>query len=77
MFHAVVANELLIQTFEFSLAPTEVGLSTTRFTGDAHRTQLTVREVYPSVETRDAALASGMSGGIVEGYTRLDALLAA
>ena len=39
--------------------------------------QLTVREVYPSVETRDAALASGMSGGIVEGYTRLDALLAA
>ncbi len=39
------------------------------------RTRLSVHEVYQSVEDRDAATASGMEYGIIEGYTRLDELL--
>jgi uncharacterized protein YndB with AHSA1/START domain len=77
VFHAVEPDRLLIQTFEFSLAPTQAGLSTTRFEALGGRTRLSVREVYPSVEVRDAAVASGMNEGIVEGYERLDELLAA
>jgi uncharacterized protein YndB with AHSA1/START domain len=76
VFHAVDRDTRLIQTFEFSLAPGQVGLSTSHFDPVDGRTRLSVREVYPSVESRDAALASGMSGGIVEGYERLDELLA-
>jgi hypothetical protein len=33
--------------------------------------------VYPSVEARDMAVASGMESGIKEGYDRLDEILAA
>ena len=41
------------------------------------RTRLVLHEVYPAVEARDAAIASGMEHGIKEGYERLDELLAA
>ena len=42
---------------------------------DAH-TRISVHEVYPSVEARDAAMASGMAYGIKEGYEQLDEILA-
>jgi len=76
VFHTVEPGALLIQTFEFSLAPAEVGISISRFTAVDGRTRLSVHEVYPSVEVRDAAVASGMEYGIVEGYERLDEILA-
>jgi hypothetical protein len=34
------------------------------------------RSICPTTEARDAILASGMEGGMTEGYDRLDALLA-
>jgi len=76
VFHTVELNTLLIQTFEFNLAPGQVGISTSRFDEHDGRTRLTIREVYPSVEARDMAVASGMEHGIIEGYERLDELLA-
>lgn len=76
VFHTVEPDALLIQTFEFNLAPNQVGISTTTFTDVDGRTRLMVREIYPSVEARDAALASGMEEGLREGYARLDAVLA-
>jgi len=76
VFHTVEPSSLIIQTFEFNLAPALAGISTTRFEPVDGRTRMTVREVYPSVESRDAAMASGMEYGIVEGYERLDELLA-
>jgi uncharacterized protein YndB with AHSA1/START domain len=76
VFHTVEPNTLIIQTFEFNLAPNQVGVSTTRFEEVAGRTRLSLREVYPSVEARDAALASGMEFGVKEGYERLDEILA-
>jgi uncharacterized protein YndB with AHSA1/START domain len=77
IFHRVEPNELNIQTFEFSLAPNQVGISSTTFEEVNGRTRLTLHEVYPSVEARDAAMASGMDHGIIEGYERLDEILAA
>jgi len=75
VFHNVEPNALIIQTFEFSLAPNQVGISSTTFDEVNGRTRLAVHEVYPSVEARDAAMASGMDQGIIEGYERLDEIL--
>lgn len=76
VFHTVETDALIIQTFEFAGAPNMVAISTTVFEEGDGRTRLTIHEVYPSVEARDAALASGMEYGINEGYARLDELLA-
>ncbi len=76
VFHTVEPNTLLIQTFEFSLAPGHAGISLTTFAEVDGRTRLSVHEVYPSVEVRDAAMASGMEHGVIEGYDRLDEVLA-
>jgi uncharacterized protein YndB with AHSA1/START domain len=76
VFHTVEPDALIVQTFEFNLAPGQVGLGTTTFTDLQGRTRLALHEVYPSVAARDAALASGMEYGIVEGYERLDEVLA-
>jgi uncharacterized protein YndB with AHSA1/START domain len=77
VFHTVQPNTLIIQTVEFNMAPGQVGISSTTFTDLQGRTRIAIREVYPSVEARDAALASGMNEGVREGYERLDELLAA
>jgi uncharacterized protein YndB with AHSA1/START domain len=77
VFHTVEPCARIIQTVEFDGAPNVVGISSTEFQTVDQRTRLVIREVYPSVEARDAAMASGMEYGIVEGYERLDELLAA
>ncbi len=76
VFHTVTADEQLIQTFEFEGAPGEVSLDSTMFTDLGGRTRMYTRSVFPSVEARDKAIASGMSRGITESYERLDTLLA-
>ena len=76
VFHTVEPNARIIQTFEFSGAPGAAGIGATTFEEVEGRTRLSVHEVYPSVESRDAAMASGMEDGIIEGYERLDELLA-
>ena len=64
-----------MQTFEFSLAPGHAGISFTTFEDLGGRTRLSVHEVYQSLADRDAATASGMEYGIIEGCARLDELL--
>jgi uncharacterized protein YndB with AHSA1/START domain len=76
VFHTVEPNTLIIQTFEFNMAPGQVGVSSTRFEEVDGHTRLLLREVYPSVEARDAAMASGMDHGVKEGYERLEEILA-
>ena len=77
VFHTIREDELAIQTFEFEGAPDEVAIEYLRFIdlGDG-RTRLSAHSVYPSVEGRDAMVASGMERGVREGYSRLDDLLA-
>jgi uncharacterized protein YndB with AHSA1/START domain len=76
VFHAVVPNELVIQTFEFEGVPNQVALETMTLTdlGDG-RTRLHMHSVYPSVEARDAAVSTGMEYGIKDSMERLEELL--
>jgi uncharacterized protein YndB with AHSA1/START domain len=49
---------------------------TTRFAEQAGKTTLTIVIAYPSQETRDTALKSGMESGMAQSYDRLERLLA-
>ena len=76
-FHTVRTDELAIQTFEFLGYPDVVADETLRFVDlDDDRTRLEIHSVYPSLEARDGMVASGMEGGLTEGYARLDTIVA-
>jgi uncharacterized protein YndB with AHSA1/START domain len=76
VFHTVRTDALIVQTFEFDGAPDAVVLSSATFTEVDGRTRLQIHEIYPTAEARDLAVAAGMEYGVVEGYERLDELLA-
>jgi uncharacterized protein YndB with AHSA1/START domain len=77
-FHEVRPNELIVQTFTFEGFPDQVALErlVLEDLGDG-RTRLTATSLVDSFADRDAFVASGMETGIVEGYERLDEVLAA
>ena len=76
VFHTVVPNELIIQTFEFLGAPGEVSLDRMRFEAlPDGRSRLVGHSVFPSKETLEAMIDSGMEYGMREGYEKLDELL--
>jgi uncharacterized protein YndB with AHSA1/START domain len=78
VFHVVRENEFAIQTFEFEGVPDVVSIESLRFEDLGNgRTRLVGHSVYPTQEARDEMVASGMEGGMSEGYERLDELLAA
>ena len=76
-FHEARPGERLVQTFTWEGMPDGVSLETLTFTdlGDG-RTRVTGLSVVDTMEVREAILASGMESGVVEGYEKLDALLA-
>jgi len=76
MFHTVRADEFAIQTFEYLGYPDVVAIESVSFEdlGD-DRTRIRIHSVYPTLESRDGMVASGMEGGIDVGYRRLDELL--
>jgi uncharacterized protein YndB with AHSA1/START domain len=76
-FHDVRPSELIVQTFTFEGVPDEVALEklTLEDLGDG-RTRLVATSLVDSFESRDAFVASGMEEGVVQGYERLDELLA-
>ncbi|MEX5717916.1 SRPBCC family protein [Geodermatophilus maliterrae] len=76
-FHEVRPDELIVQTFTFEGMPDGVALEklVLEDVGDG-RTRLTVTSLVDSFADRDAMIASGMEVGIVQGYERLDEVLA-
>ena len=75
-FHTV-APDRIIQTFSFDGAPDHVALETATFTDLADgRSRLVAQSLCASLEERDQWLASGMEGGVIAGYQKLDNLLA-
>jgi uncharacterized protein YndB with AHSA1/START domain len=77
VFHVVRENEFAIQTFEFEGMPDVVSLESITFTplvGD--RARVNIHAVYPTLEARDGIVASGMEHGVIEGYQKLDELVA-
>jgi uncharacterized protein YndB with AHSA1/START domain len=78
IFHTVRENDFAVQTFEFDGYPDVVSIEFLTFKDlGGGRTRLTGHAVYPTQEARDGMAQSGMEGGMVEGYERLDELLAA
>ena len=77
VFHEVRQHERIVQTFTWDGQPDGVSLETALFEDLGGRTRVTTKSLVDSLEARDAILASGMSGGLTEGYERLDELLAA
>lgn len=76
VFHTVEPDRLIIQTFEYEGAPDEVTLDILRLDEVEGRTRMVTRSVFPSMEAREAALASGMTHGIEDSMDRLTELLA-
>jgi uncharacterized protein YndB with AHSA1/START domain len=76
-FHEVRPSERIVQTFTWEGAPDGVSLDTAIFEdlGDG-RSRVTTSSVVESMEIRDMILASGMDTGVIEGYEKLDELLA-
>ncbi len=75
-FHDVTQDRI-VQTFTYDDMPESVSLETLTFEdlGDG-RTRLRAVSLLDSFESRDGMLASGMETGVVEGYAKLDELLA-
>ena len=77
--HDVTAPERIIGTFEFEGLPESghVILETTKFDElPGGRTRVTTHSVYQSIEDRDGMIAAGMESGVVDGFERLDEILA-
>jgi uncharacterized protein YndB with AHSA1/START domain len=76
-FHELRPAERIVQTFTFEGWPDGVALEIMEFQPlEGGRCRLSSVSVGSSVEGRDAMVASGMEHGVVEGYEKLDALLA-
>jgi uncharacterized protein YndB with AHSA1/START domain len=77
-FHEVRPHELIVQTFCFEPMSDSVALEKVVFEDIGNgRTRLTTTSLVDSFEARDAFVASGMEGGVQDGYQRLDEILAA
>jgi uncharacterized protein YndB with AHSA1/START domain len=77
-FHEVRPNERIVQTFTWDGAPDGVSLETLTFESlEGGRCRITGLSVVDNMETRDLILSSGMDEGVIEGYEKLDELLAA
>jgi len=76
-FHQVRSPDLIVQTFTFEGWPDGVALERLVLEDIGNgRTRLTATSLVDSFESRDAFVASGMEGGVREGYEKLDELLA-
>ncbi|MGH3932274.1 MAG: SRPBCC family protein [Pseudonocardiaceae bacterium] len=76
-FHELRPDQRLVQTFTYEGVPDGVCLETMTFENlDNGRTRVTALSVIDTMEGRDAMIASGMEHGVIEGYEKLDTLLA-
>jgi uncharacterized protein YndB with AHSA1/START domain len=76
-FHEVRPASRLVQTFTYEGVPDGVSLDTATFEEiEPGRTRVTILSVVDTMEGRDAMIASGMETGVLEGYEKLDELLA-
>lgn len=75
-FHGDPSPDRMVQTFEFLGYPGHVSLDTLDLVDRGPRTLVRTSSVFQSVEDRDGMLAHGMTGGMEEGYQRLEELAA-
>jgi uncharacterized protein YndB with AHSA1/START domain len=65
----------LVFTEIFAEYPDTVSVVTTEFAEEGRKTRMTATVVYPSIEVRDAVIASGMARGAGTSYDRLEDLV--
>lgn len=76
-FHQVTPSERIVQTFTFEGVPDAVALETLTIEDlGGGRCRLVGESLCDSFEGRDAMLSSGMDEGVIQGYERLDELIA-
>ncbi|MFD0684544.1 SRPBCC family protein [Actinomadura fibrosa] len=75
VFHTVVADERIVQTFQYDGRPQDVSLETLTFEDLGGRTRVRNHAVFGSVESRDAMIESGMERGVRDSMARLEQLL--
>jgi uncharacterized protein YndB with AHSA1/START domain len=75
VFHTVVPDKLIVQTFEYEGMPEQVSLETRRFEGIGGRSRLTMHHVFGSVAERNEMLAAGMENGVRDSMERLAEVL--
>lgn len=75
VYHDIVENKRIVQTFEYLGAPGHVSLETMEFEDLGGRTKLTAIAVFGAPEALEAMKASGMEDGMLETYERLAALV--
>lgn len=78
VIHEITAPERIILTSEFMELPERehVVLEIIKFEElPDNKTKVTIHDICPSVETRDAMINSGMEKGLVDIYDKLDKLL--
>ncbi len=75
VYHAAIAPELLIYTFEWEGMPGHVLLETVTLADQAGKTLMTDLSVFQSVEDRDGMYQSGMQEGATESLDRIAELL--
>ena len=76
VFHGDPSPDAIVQTFEFEGAPGHVKLDVTTLQQRGVSTLVRTVSVFPSVEDRDAMIASGMERGTHDSAERLAELLA-
>jgi uncharacterized protein YndB with AHSA1/START domain len=74
-YREIVAPSRIVHVEAFEGGEMEEALGTTVFVEDGGRTTMTLTISFASRAARDAALATGMTGGMAQSYDRLDALL--
>jgi uncharacterized protein YndB with AHSA1/START domain len=75
-FHGDPTPDRMVQTFEFLGYPGHVSLDTLELEERGSRTLVRTTTAFQSTEDRDGMLAQGMTGGMEEGFQRLEELAA-
>jgi len=74
VYHEVVPEQRIVQTFEWESMPGHVLFEIITFTTENGQTHLSEHPIYQSVEDRDGMVQAGMEAGLADGIQRLEAL---
>lgn len=75
VFREIVAPERIIQTAIFEMFPENETIQTITLIEKEGKTTLVCSALYPSLEARNAVIASGMETGARESYDRLEEVI--
>ncbi len=75
IYHDVIKDDRIVQTFEFEGMPGHVSFNVIRFDEQNGKTTVTSTAVFETIADRDGMVSSGMESGARESFERLVTLL--